>query len=149
MIVDLSQDGEWFTFFGSKLSADGETVYEDPLPDAGRVCIRRPTKYVEGLQGKRKRKVEHVLNPKTRQMERIEFEESPTPEEARQERGDAWDFMIVAWENIFDAQGVAIPCTRENKLELMAIPVFDRFVARCLQLLAESGVKAAEEERKN
>ena len=42
-----------------------------------------------------------------------------------------------------------IDCTRENKLKLMRVPVFDRFIARCLEMLANSGVKEKEDEQKN
>lgn len=149
MIIDLEEKGgEWFSFFKSGL-VDGKVVYEDPEPDAGRVCVRSLVPFFEQHQAKRKRKVEHVLNPKTGAMERIPYFDEPSVEEARKERDDAWDYVITGLENIFDTKGEPVECTRENKLKLMSIPVFDRFIARCLQLLAESGVKTEEAERKN
>lgn len=150
MIIDLdAREGEWFPFFESKINSRGETEYEEPKEDAGRVCVRSLVPYFEEIQAKRKRKHEFVLNPTTRQMERVSFFEEPGVEQARKERDDAWDYCIVGLENFFDAKGNEITCTRENKLRLMSLPVFDRFIARCLQLLSESGVKASEAQGKN
>jgi hypothetical protein len=150
MIIDLdARDGEWFSFFGSKMNEKGETVYDDPLPDAGRIQIRSLVPYFEANRSKQKRKHEFVLNPQTRQMERVSYYDEPGMEATQKERDDAWDYCITGIENVFDAQGNAIECTRENKLKLMMIPPFNRFVARCLELLSEVGVKTKEEERKN
>jgi len=150
MIIDLdSRDGEWFTFFGSKVNERGETVYDDPLPDAGKIQVRSLMPYFEANSSKKKRKHEFVLNPQTRSMERVTYEVELSPEDSQKERDDAWDYAITGIENVFDAQGKAVECTRENKLKLMMIPQFNRFVARCLQLLSEAGVKTEEEERKN
>ena len=82
------------------------------------------------------------MNPKTRQMERIAFYAELSVEDAKAERDDAFDFAITGIENFKDAKtGTIITCTRENKLALMKVPVFDRFFARCQQLLSSSGVK--------
>lgn len=150
MIIDLeARDGEWFTFFGSKVNERGETVYDEPLPDAGKIQIRSLMPYFEANRSKQKRKHEFVLNPQTRQMERVSYEPELSPEDAQKERDDAWDYAISGIENVFDAKGFAVECNRENKLRLMMIPQFNRFVARCLQILSEAGVKTEEEERKN
>ena len=150
MIFDLdAHEGEWFPFFESRLNGTGAVEYLDPREDAGRVCIRSLTPYFDKLQSTRKRKHEFVLNQATRQMERVGYFEEPGAEQNNREREDAWDYAITGIENIFDAKGNEITCTRENKLRLMALPVFDRFLARCLQLLAESGVKTAEVQEKN
>jgi len=150
MIIDLdSRDGEWFTFFGSKVNEQGVTTYDDPLPDAGRIQVRSLIPYFEANPPKQKRKSEFVLNPQTRSMERVSFYDEPSVEAAQKERDDAWDYAITGIENVFDAKGDPVECTRENKLKLMRVPVFNRFVARCLQLLSEAGVKTEEEERKN
>lgn len=141
--------GEWFTFFSSRIDGQGEVKYLDPLPDAGRVCVRSIVPLIEQQQTKRKRRAEFVPNPKTRQMERVAFFDDPSPEQAKTEREDIWDYAITGFENILDADGNPIPCTRENKLKLMSLPVFDRFIARCLQILSESGVRSAEEQAKN
>jgi hypothetical protein len=142
-------DGDWFSFFSSHIDANGQTVYDEPLPGAGRVCIRSIAPIVEEQQQRRKKKTEFVLNPQTRSMERVSFFEDPTPEEAKAKRDELIDFMIVDIENFLDGKGDAIPCTKENKVKLMFIPVFDRFVARCNELLREAGIKSAEEAEKN
>jgi hypothetical protein len=152
-MIELSLDateGEWFRFFGSHIDPNtGETVFEDPVSDA-RVQIRGIAPFIEERIANRKKTVEHVLNPKTRNMERISYYADLTPDQERQEREDVWDYAIVSFENFRDKKtGTEIECTRENKLKLMKVPVFDRFVGRCLQLLTDSQTKAREEEAKN
>lgn len=150
MIIDLEgKEGEWFSFFKSRIDEKGTVIYDDPEPDAGRICIRNLGPYFEKLQAKRKRKYEFVLNPQTRSMERVGYYDEGTPEQIRKERDDAWDYAIVAWENLYDKHDNPIECTRENKLLLMSLPVFDRFIARCIQMISEHGVKEAEILSKN
>lgn len=70
-ILDFDfSEGEWFRFFESRINERGETVYDDPKPDADRVCIRRIMPLIEERLAKRKQKFEWVLNPSTRSMER-------------------------------------------------------------------------------
>lgn len=139
--IDTTQ-GEWFPFQNSHIdSLTGEPVFDDPVTDA-KVQIRSMTPFFEERIAKRKRQTEHVMNPKTRQMERITFYAELSVEEARVERDDAFDFAITGLEGFKDSKtGNMIDCTRENKLALMKVPVFDRFFARCQQLLSSSGVK--------
>jgi hypothetical protein len=151
MFVDLDNlQGEWFSFFGSHIDpSTGETIFEEPVSDA-RVQIRSMIPFVEERMAKRKKSVEHVYNPKTRAMERISYYPELSLDESKTERDDAWDYIITAIENFKDSKtNELILCTRENKLKLMKVPVFDRFVARCLQILTSSGVKMKEEEIKN
>lgn len=139
--------GEWFQFFESHFSERGEIVYDDPAGDA-RVCIRSIMPFFEEVQGGKKKKFEWVLNTQTRAMERVGYYPEQTAEDIRREREDAYDYAITAWEN-FTVKGKLIECTRENKIKLMKVPVFDRFVARCFQLLSGAGVKQQEAEEKN
>jgi len=151
MFFDLdSTEGEWFQFFGSRIDLNtGEVIYEEPTSDA-RVQIRSIASFLEERQAKLKKSIEHVYNPKTRAMERISYFPDQSPEEARAEREDVWDYMITGIENFKDRKtGEVIACTRENKIKLMKHPVFDRFIARCMQLLADSGAKVKEETEKN
>jgi len=151
MFLDLdASSGEWFNFFSSHIDpVTGEPVYEEPVKDA-RVQIRSIAPFIEERMAKRKKAFEHVYNPKTRSMERMGFFPDLSPEEQKAERDDLWDYAIVALENFKDAKtGKVITCTRENKLALMKLPVFDRFVARCQQLISSAGVKEKEEAVKN
>jgi len=152
MLINLSagEQGEWFYFFESHIDqATGEVIYADPVTDA-RVQIRRLSPFIEKLMEGKKREFQNVLNPKTRAMERISYYPDLTPEQAQKEREDTWDYVITGIENFKDSgTGKEIACTRENKIKLMALPVFDRFVARCLQILSNSGIEAKKAETKN
>lgn len=149
MILDLEPQGEWFTFFESKVNARGEVEYLDQKPDAGRVCLRSIGPVLEKIRARKKKIFEFVLNSSTRSMERVGYYPELTPKEDQAEREEIWDYMITGLENFFDGKGQAITCTKENKVRLMSLPLFDRFVARCLQVLASAGVKAQEEAEKN
>ena len=148
--LDAPAQGDWFPFFESHVDTEtGKITYDDPKPDAGRVCIRSIVPLIEQHAAKRKQRSEFVLNPKTRSMERVSYIEDRTPEEMKADREEALDYMIVDFENFLDGKGQPIACTKENKLKLMAIPMFDRFAARCNELLREAGIKSAEEAEKN
>lgn len=152
MKFDLSQSsaGEWFQFFGSELRPDGEIKYLEPEKGAGKVCLRiADPETLEIIQSETKKKaVEHVFNPKTRQMERLAYYEQ-TPEQEKKEREMIWDFAIKAWEGILDTSGQPIPCTLENKMKLMNNPQFARFVGRCLQLISGATEEAQKAKAKN
>ena len=151
MRFDLSEvQGEWFTFFRSEIRENGDVNYLDPEPDAGRVCLRiADAEAVERIQAQtRKKKAEFVPNPKTRQMERVEYEDQ-TPSQKKAENDMIWDYAITEWEGILDKNGDEIPCTPENKARLMNVPVFARFVGRCLQLITGANAGLAEGAEKN
>lgn len=151
MNIDIDfTEGEWFQFVGSHVDLNtGEVIYEDPSSDA-RVQIRSIAPFIEERLSKRRRIVEHIYNPKTRAMERLSYYEELTFEQAKKERDDTWDYAITAFENFRDSKtGEVIICTRENKIKMMANPVFDRFIARCLQIIASSGTEAKKETEKN
>lgn len=151
MQFDLERvdQGEAFRFFASRIREDGGVDYDPPDADAAVFILRPMGPKVEALQADRKRKVEHVLNPQTRAMERLVYLEELPPDEARRQRDDIWDYVIVGWEGALDGSGQPIPVTRENKLKLMRMAVFDRFVSRCLQLMASAGAQAQEAAEKN
>jgi hypothetical protein len=45
-----------------------------------------------------------------------------------------WDYCIVKWENFFDAEGNAIPCTKEMKMLLMGnSPKFSNFIINAIR----------------
>ena len=147
MLFNLeTNESEWFPFQNSKIDPlTGEPVFDDPVTDA-KVQIRSMTPFFEERIKNRKWVVDHIYNPKTRQMDRDRHLVDLSPEEAQVERDDAFDFAITGIEEFKDAKtGKLINCTRENKLALMKVPVFDRFFARCQQLLSSSGVKEKEQ----
>lgn len=151
MFFDLeASQGERFQFFTSRLDPNtGDVIYDEPAGDAW-VTVRNLTPFYEERLSRRKKVVEHVLNSKTKAMERLSFYPEQSLEELKAERDDAWDYAITGLENFKDSKtGKIITCTRENKIALMKVAVFDRFVARCLQLLAASGVKDKEDAEKN
>lgn len=152
MLLDLEiqEEGEWFYYFASHIDQKtGEIVYDDPVKDA-RVKIRSLAPYIEQQFAARKKQKEHVLNPKTHSMERIEYYPDLSPKEVIDERENTWDYVIQGFEGFQDKKTKKeIACTRENKIKLMKLPIFDRFIARCLQLLSDAGVQTGEVERKN
>lgn len=147
--ITSAVQGEVFTFFASRINEGGVTVFEEPKKGAPKVTIRSMAPFIEERMKGRKKIYETVHNPVTRGMERISYYPDLTPEEAQAERDDLWDYVIESFEEKFTDHGKVIPCNREGKLLLMKNPVFDRFVARCQQLLSSSGVKEKEEAEKN
>jgi len=152
MRFDLSGkvDGEWFRFFRSEMKENGEIEYLPPEENAGKVCLRiADPATVEKIQNEtRKVRHEFVLNPRTRAMERVTFEDQ-TPEQEKREREMIWDFAIQDWQGILDGDGNEIPCVLENKMKLMNIPQFARFVGRCLQIITNANAEVEETAGKN
>jgi len=151
--VDLSgaDDGEWYQYFASRIDVNtGDVVYDDPIEGGPRVRIRDMRTFIRERIKERKTQVEHVVNPKTRSMERITYPKELTAQEEKQEREDLIDYMVAGFEGFKDKKTKQIvECTRENKIKMMNLPVFDRCVARCQQLLSESGIQEAVAETKN
>ena len=152
MRFDLSDDakGEWFKFFRSEIKEGGEVVYLDPEPDAGRVRIRiADAGTIDEIRTQTRKVVkEFVLNTRSKAMERVEYEDQ-TPEQKRKEGELIWDHAIQGWEGILDKDGNEIPCTTENKVKLMGIPQFARFVGRCLQIITGANAGSEEAATKN
>ena len=147
MKFELNLDkGEWFPFFKSEMLEDGEVKYIDPEPDEPcRVKFRlADADFIEKMQAEtRKEVVERVLNPKTRQMERIkDYDQTPTQRKA--EREMVWGNAIMEWEGVLDVNEDEVSCTLENKMLMMNIPIFSRYAIRCLQLI--SGEASEEKE---
>lgn len=145
-----NNEGTWFDFFESRIDLDtGDIVYDDPISDTGRACFRPARPFLEKRLSKREKISEIVLNPKTRAMERIESYKVLTPAEERQEREDLIDYTFIGLEDFFEPDGAPIECTRENKIALVKNPVFDRFMARCMELQLNVNIKQAETSEKN
>ena len=152
MRFDLSVEtqGEWFKFFNSEVKENGEIAYLEPEENAGRVCLRiADPDTVEKIQSQTRKKVsEFAFNPKSRSMERVTYFEQ-TPAQERKERELIWDFAIQDWQGIMDQDGNEIPCTLENKLRLMNIPRFARFIGRCLQMITGANAESEAVSGKN
>jgi len=135
-VFDLKEaEGDWFDYFESHVDLEaGTIIYDDPKPGTGRACFRSTTPFILAAQEKRKKKHDYVLNTKSKAMERVPYFEELSAEEQKQFNDDMYDYAIVGWERFFDAEGNALECTRENKLKLAKVPVFDRFMARCLEI---------------
>lgn len=151
-VFDLDKDaqGDWFPFFGSRFDPlTGEIAYLKPEPDAAEFRIRNMTGFFEERRKNRTREYKMVLNPSTRAMERVGYYEDLPPDEAQKESDDAWDYAITGMKNAFAVDGLPMDCTRANKLKLVKIPIFLRYIQRVFQILADAGVKKAEESEKN
>lgn len=148
MKIDLNQSskGAWFPYFGSNADAEGAITYEAPADEKEKVFINPPlsAEALEKIHAKtRTRKSQFVYNPKTQKMDHVAYFDQ-TPEQARQEFEMIFCEIIGDFE-LTDANGDKIPCTPENKIKLMRVPEFARFVTRCIQLLdmTEAERKAA------
>lgn len=142
--------GDWFAFFNSRVDrSTGEVIFDPPEPDAAEFRIRSMGPFLEERRKGRRKEYKMVLNPSTRAMERVGWFEDLPPEEAAKENDDAWDYAITGIKYAFSAPGVPIECTRENKLKLIGMPVFLRFMMRVFQMISEMGTKQKEASEKN
>ena len=151
-VFDFTKDdqGDWFAFFNSRFDqATGEIVYEKPEEGAAEFRIRSMAPFWEQRRKGRKKQYQMVLNPATRAMERVGYFEDIPADQSEKENAEAWDYAITGWKNALDASGNQIECNSENKLKMIEIPAFLRFVGRVFQLLAEAGIKQAEASEKN
>jgi hypothetical protein len=111
-------------------------------PEEGRICLRVANgEAIDDIRAQTiKKKVEY------RRGQRFETEE--VNDKLYSEL--LWDYTIVGWEGIADAEGKEIPCTRANKSKLMrGSLVFQRIVADNLDKLNEDLIKQQEAEEKN
>ncbi len=95
-----------------------------------------------------KEKIEHVVNPETRAVNRVvgsNFDE----DKARRLGDEVTDFCISDWR-VVSRDNAEIPCTRENKLKLVnGSPVFAKFIEECLNSLRENLKAQVDAELKN
>jgi len=146
--IDVDEEGEWFWYQTSYFDQNTEDWVFDK-PRQSKVKVRRIQPFIQKRLQNRKRVVEHVLNPKTRSMERISYFKEQTPEEAQKETDDTWDYAIVDFVGFKNMRTKKIiECTRANKLKLITDPVFNRFIARCFRILDGSEKRQKEEAEK-
>jgi len=136
-------------FFTSKVNDDGTVDYDEPEPNAGRVCLKPIDTFIESYFEKRKKESKFVRNDKSRAMERVQWSKDQTPKERKEYQAALWDHAIVGWENFFDGKKKPIECTIETKTKMMKVPMFDRFISKCLKTMGEDTVKRAEDLSEN
>lgn len=131
-----TSEGEWFEFFTSYIDQNsGEIVYHDPNP-AAKALVRSAAPFIEEQIKKRKRKTEHVYNPKTRGMERVTGFEDPSVDDMMKEADEVYVYSIMDLKGFKDRKaGKVIACNRENKIALRRNEIFRRFFERCQQIL--------------
>jgi hypothetical protein len=149
--AEKDQEGDWFPFFTSRYDpTTGEIIYDEPVEGAAEFCFRSPAPFWEERRKHRKREYKMVVNPTTRQMERVGYyPDLPFAEEIK-ERDDSWDYIITGMRNArWTEDGPEMDCTRENKLDLLKNAAFLRFANRVLQIITDTGIKAKEDAEKN
>lgn len=147
-----ANDGVWFPFFTSAIDpVTGDTKYDDPLPDAAEFRIRTTKKFYDDRILKRKRESQMVINPKTRQMEKVTSFKEQTVEEILEERADAIDYAITGIKNAFwdKERKVPVQCNKADKNKLNDISVFSRFLTRVWQIIEEQEVANLKVQEKN
>ena len=140
-VFDLEKDeqGDWFTFFDSTVDLQtGETRYHDVKEGAAEFRIRSLGEFYTSLEKERKKVHKFVLNPSTRDMERVSFHPDLTAEVIQAEEDDGWDWAITDFKGVKGSGGIDIECTRKNKLKLVKIPRVNRFLMRVFQVMAQA-----------
>jgi hypothetical protein len=146
----VKDQGDWFPFFESKVDIQtGEIIYSVPTEGAAEFCFRSPAPFWQECQKDRVKEFRMVVNPQTRQMERVGYFQDLPAEAEQAERDAAWDYSITGIRNAFWEDGSPIECTPENKQKLLKNTAFLRYANRVLQLLLETGVKVRESSEKN
>ena len=150
IFTEAPEEGTWIPFFGSSVDPEtGKVTYEDPVPGAAEFCIRSTKKFYEERLKTRKRESGVVLNPTTRGMQKWSDFKDQSPAELMAEYEDALDYSITGIRDAFWDKDTPINCTRDEKIRLKNIAVFDRYLARAIELLDEGAVKQAEAVEKN
>ena len=148
--LEKEEQGDWFQYFDSTIDpGNGDIIYEEPEKDAAEFRIRSMGPFWEERRKGKKREYKMVLNTGSRAMERVGYYPDLPPEEDSKESDDAWDYAITEWQNAFSAPNKPMECNRENKLKMIKIPVFLRFITRVFQIMTESGTKHKEAVEKN
>lgn len=152
-VFDFTKEdqGDWFGFFNSHIDqSTGEIIYDQPEAGAAEFRIRSMGPFWDERRKGRKKQFQFVLNPNTRAMERVGYYPDLPAEEAEKENNEAWDYAITGMKNAkWKENGPEMECTMENKLKLIEIPAFLRFITRCFQILSNAGIKRQEDSEKN
>ena len=150
IFMEAPEDGAWFLFFTSSKDQDSEVIkYDDPVPGGAEFCIRSTKKFYTEQLKTRKYENSIVVNPKTRGMEKVTSFKEQTPAEIIADYEDAIDYAITGIRNAFWEDKSPIQCTKEEKLRLKNIAVFDRFFLRVIEILDEGEIRQIAAAEKN
>lgn len=154
--LEVVLEGDWFSYQNSHLNQEtGKIVFDELPPDFNpdfnpKVRVRSMKPFLQERLSNRKKVAEFVLNHKTNSMERISYFKELSPDEERKQRDDLYDYIITGLIGFKNKRtGEVIECTRKNKLELMLIPAFDRFIDQCLKTIEETEIKRSAAIEKN
>jgi hypothetical protein len=130
----------------SVFDIEGEPGKWFELDDGGRIQLRLLN--ADDFKAIRKQTVKKRVDFKKVDGTPSRFEHEENNEELQGEL--FWDSVIVNWEKFFDAKGVEIPCTKENKLLLMARSMkFVKIATDFIKVLNEDEEKQAGTSEKN
>lgn len=116
------------------------------LEDGGRVQVR--TMDAETLRAIRTETVKRKIEYKRVEGKAERFTVEDTDDE--EQSALFWDHVIMAWEKFFDGHEQPIPCTRENKILLLARSQrFAKFLGECLEKLNADELATAEADKEN
>ncbi len=110
------------------------------MDGGGRVQLR--TVPPEAFKAIRKQTVKKKVDFKKIEGTPVRLEHEEVDDDLQNEL--FWDYVIVSWENLFDAKEKPIPCTKENKALLMnRSPKFVVFISESLKTLNEDEQREA------
>jgi hypothetical protein len=133
--LDAVKSGTWFPFQESTVDPlTQDPIFDEAEKGAGEILLRSSTPFIRKQAAGQEIQTKPVMNSLTRRMEFAPVDRR-TPEQKQQEQDDMWDYVIVDWKGFKDANGKEIPCTRENKLLLMDVDRFIRFVGHALKII--------------
>lgn len=137
IVIDLDEMPEGERFYWNKEASTGPFVELRIVPAPVSETLRK--KHT-------RKKVEHVQNPATRRMDRVEFEEFNSDAYNR----DFWDYVLTnyggGWVN---KDGEEYPCDAETKVKLITSPKFMTFLSESFETLNENRRAREEELEKN
>ena len=115
---------------------------DEKQPELGRICLRAlNTKKREELLKQFTTKTTKYKHGKLQAVEDVDWQAYHRA---------MWDYCITDWEYIEDTNGMAIPCSTENKQLLVEeSPAFQRVVSAMLDNLNEYEMERTEAAEKN
>lgn len=146
--LEAVKSGTWFQFRESTVDpATKEPVFKEAVKGAGEILLRSVTPFIRKQIMSADVQTKPVVNQFTRRMEFAAVER--TAEQKQKDSDDMWDYAIVDWKGFLDGKGKPIPCTRENKLAMMDVDRFVRFVNYALGAIDQYTEAKEKEEQKN